>query len=363
MRVVFIHLGEVRADHLWLNIKRHLRLFPGVPVTLIVDNKFHPIEGLEGLIDIFFYERSSLHNEFISKNLVHGEDFRHGFWRYSTERLFAVVAYHSEVPTEKLLHVESDVLLLRGFPFERMELTSTLAWTRYNNVMDVAALVFLPNLESSTWLAGEMIKEMTNSPSHTDMTLLNVIAHNHPNIVRILPSASSKIPSLINKKSFVKSQEVELISHGADFYAGVFDPAAIGMWATGEDPRNNYGITRYLDRGILDSGDSYIDPSGVTLSYDEKDGIILSEGENSIKLWNLHVHSKNLQLFGDHWEEELINIVADLKNNQLHDDFNWRMCLHLLSENINQKTLRPYVLGMPGPAKLKRKLKSLRGHH
>jgi hypothetical protein len=108
------------------------------------------------------------------------------------------------------------------------------------------------------------------------MTSLSSISHRYPNRVKILPATPGELKGNEN---------------------GIFDPAAYGMWLTGQDPRNKWGFLHKF----VSLSDSMSKPE--TFSYQVKrEGRIevVTEGQK-YSLYNLHIHSKKKSLFGTNW--------------------------------------------------------------
>jgi hypothetical protein len=345
--VVFIHLGEARADHLWLNISRHFDLFPSVPVTVIIDSNKHRT-SIDQRATIFFYQRESTRQGMpdIEKQDM---SFRQGFWRYSLERLFAITSFHASFPEKKLLHLESDVILFPNFPWKGLQKQEKLMWNRYNAERDIAALLFIPNLIVSQWLTAELTNLLNENSSYTDMTALSCLARRHPNDVQIFPALSKVVPKLANSVWHGDPKLSDALFNRTVLDDGVFDGAQIGMWLTGQDPRNHYGIIKLHGSGPSISGDSMIDPSAVdyTFSLDGCLKLINKESLESIDVWALHIHSKNLQLFSKAWIKELDRYVELSKNKEPISFFDGRVLLRMAIESIRNMSFLKFILGFP----------------
>jgi hypothetical protein len=279
MELVLVHLGPGRAKHIPYNIKHIQRYFSEYKISLIVTEDAHPSILNLPAIKYFKYERSSEIASSIEK-LKHNGLIRNGFWIYSLERIFALSEWAKLNKTVNFLHIESDVLLMTNFPMRDFEKCKKIAWTRYNQDRDVATFIYSPNYEEIAWVTSELIKLIEINPSLTDMTGLSTISKDHPNRVRILPSAPT-----------------ELVAGES----GIFDPAPFGMWLTGQDPRNNWGFTRKF----ISLHDSISAPEKFHYSASSDGTLTLSDLTNSYFLFNLHVHSKRINLFNKNWIKNL----------------------------------------------------------
>ena len=127
MKIVFVKLGDKPTPYLWLNLQKILRENKLLPVVLIVDKLEDVPNEILQQVEVFFY-KSTPKTDSILDNLTHDIKFRNGFWRYSLERLFSLLEYHSENPNEQLLHIESDVLILKNFPWDTISRGTKLKW-------------------------------------------------------------------------------------------------------------------------------------------------------------------------------------------------------------------------------------------
>ena len=271
--IVFVHLGHAPAPHLWLNIRSIKRNFSLAKITVVVSSGRH-LRHLEKLdVNTFMYSCTAQDENLLS-NLKHNAAFRKGFWRYSLERILALEALHTtRTSIDSILHLESDVLLLPDFPIGQFENISELTWCKFNATHDVSAVLFSPNLQTTAWLANAIREEIRENASLTDMTVLSLIQGKNPDKINYFPSLS--------------------ISE-SKIFDGVFDGAAIGMWLTGRDPRNSYGL---IQRHVLHP-DAQDDPSKYKYVVRPTGKLFATKGLESTQVYNLHIHSKNKFLFG-----------------------------------------------------------------
>jgi hypothetical protein len=275
MELVFVHLGPGKADHLPVNVKHIKKLFPESSITLIITEDGHrSLRNLQG-INYYTYKRIN-NSETTFAQLEHNSNFREGFWIFSLERIFALEEWSAVKLTSNFLHIESDVLLMSDFPLSVIESLDVLAWTRFNDVRDVATFIYSPNHKEIAWVVEEIKKLIVTDRLITDMTSLSHISHRNVDRVKILPSTPSEL------------KEGE---------HGLFDPAAYGMWLTGQDPRNRWGfLHKYVP--LLDSDSK---PENFSYIVKKEGRIEISDVKKSYSLYNLHIHSKRKVLFGQNW--------------------------------------------------------------
>jgi hypothetical protein len=287
LEAIFVHLGTAKAKHLWANIKYLKSQWPEISITFITDSSIHEKKAKDLELNVWIYNPDKQIRDLLG-NSLHNHTFRQGFWNYSILRLFAVMDYSISNPTKILVHLESDISIFPGFPFARLAESKRPGWFKFNENHDVGSIFVLPGFESAIWLREQFIFEISKNFALTDMTLLSVIARNHPQGISYLPVARNVDDSLI-RESVRASLHATDLANEFDGYQGVFDSAPLGMWLLGQDPRNHLGrIIRYKNLP-----ESFIQPQNANFRFSPKvAGPILHDGT---PVFNLHVHSKELR--------------------------------------------------------------------
>ena len=153
-------MGPARAPWVFTNISRHLKLFPNVAILFISDHKSH-LKKAAGLgVETYLY-LPPRETDDLFKSTVHNITFRHDFWRTSVERIIAIQQYQTESNHEKLLHIESDVMLMPNFPWSKVEKLDKLAWLSANSFLDCAAFLYSPSISATEWLVKELKKKLS----------------------------------------------------------------------------------------------------------------------------------------------------------------------------------------------------------
>jgi hypothetical protein len=303
----YVHLGPSLPEHLILSIKRHRGLFPDQKITLIVDHDID-VEGFH-LIDVFKVDSKALEQDlFFEMSQYLDFDFRQNFWKYTFQRFFAINLYHSTVEMNSLLHIESDVIVMPDFPWKAFLNLKNAAWLQVNDLLDVAALVYLPNFQTTQFFVTQLKEYASRDPKINDMVALRKFAKEFPDRHHYLPSRTNS--SNRREAPLVASEERNVLHFG-----GIFDPLMLGLWYFGQDPKNSFGFCkRYVD-----DESHFLSPikSRLLLS-----GNSLQMGD-STNVFSLHIHSKKLSLFGDHWNESLAEGLneASMQSNQI--SFDW----------------------------------------
>jgi hypothetical protein len=284
------------------------------------------------------------------------KELQTGYWRFTVERLIAISSYHDVFSDEKILHVEADVLLMPNFPFASIDSLATAAWIGYGKQADIASILYSPNYETTKQLRDLILKEISLG-NLIDMEILYKVRH--LTNVLLLPVSNSNQAMLGSLRSRHYSGSIASLEN-QEIFQGLFDSASIGIWLTGQDPRNRFGFTKVRTMEIINNGAVQIDPSQGTYSLDEAGCLYFhSEDKNRIPIYNLHIHSKETKLFSPNWDRHLREYVELVGNQPRFVKFDALMLLRLIALNAKQKTLIRFFLNMPLLMRLRQKTLNL----
>lgn len=354
MKILFVHLGGNPPSYLVENLLSFRARFPHLDLRLILSEGSRVPKQLRS-ISVYF--DNSNQRDHLFANSRHDPKFRNQFWRRSIERILAVCEYQMQNADSQVLHIESDILVLPGFPFEKLTEIKSVAWQNYNDDRDVASILFLPNKNLSSWLYDKLVDHVLNNYTATDMTSLREIRRNHPDQCLIIPCLSEGINSAVNQGYL----SAHLNSVNPVLMKGIFDSAQIGMWLTGMDPRNTYGVLRIHDRTILDNAEAPLDPSRLNYSIDAQGNLYaILESNYEVPIFSLHIHSKRLQLFKSDYIEELTGFVK-LANSQKQAirRFEIFVLFKLFYNSLISGNLISFLLGIPFVYKVRRKIRKV----
>ena len=336
---VFIQLGEELPSHLFPNLALVHQMFPLSRINLVTSRKVDIGNEISKFVSQTEYESNPTLNklfELKSRN----RSFRNGFWRYSLERLFAIADLHEKRPDKSFLHVESDVLLLPGFPLQNFTRLKKIGWMSVDPEKDIASLMYFPDVAGSQSFLDDLLEFMTNTESPTDMKALNHLRLQNPDKYCLLPTSNQDLPEL--HASFSRESAVESI-----FGNGIFDAAGIGMWLTGFDPRNNYGFTKYFATEDLRNARFFVDPSAYTLEITQDGRLFYKTGSANIQVYNLHIHSKSLSIFSVSWIKEISRLTGLSNRGKPRQEFLLRVLLGLIRSNYREGTLLAFLFYSP----------------
>jgi hypothetical protein len=202
-----------------------------------------------------------------------------------------------------------------NFPWGIFNSNEDLAWMSANPQLDCAALLFSPNAKASQALGKAIKEQLRINQRTTDMSALAEIRKAGVIKVELLPSTTPEIADAKLRNSGSRFAELEI---GRKKYGGVFDVLNMGMWLTGENPRNRGGhVVRYkhfYDQDNFFSRDSF-----------QMQNHVLHVGRQpSALLFSLHVHSKDLKLFGRRWDLNLDRRVRAAQSERNAKSFSFR---------------------------------------
>lgn len=286
---VYVHLGPNLPEHLKFNLNRHQRLFPEQELVLITshDQDFQLADGIYQFrvnCDELKLELFSAMGQRLDFN------FRNGFWKYTLQRFFAIGEFHKLKPNRAVTHIESDVLVMPNFPWNKLNELRKLAWLKVNSELDVAAIVHFPSFDITKRLLSEIEICALQNPGTNDMLALHESARKLNNFHQYLPSITKENTN--QDAQFGHSEKKSL-----EYFGGIFDPLNLGLWYFGQDPKNSFGLRMRYE------GDPSHDlrPGQTNLNFVNNS---LVDGNGTL-IFSLHVHSKFLPLFGHNWEAAL----------------------------------------------------------
>jgi len=299
-----VHLGTAKAPWVFSNLLRHTSVFPSIPLVFISDNDKHIMKAKRLGIDTFRYVVDSDNDSYFYGS-EHNRNFRTNFWRTSVERIFALSQFHDLNPSISLLHFESDVMLLPSFPWNQFDTLQKLAWGNTTSQLDCAAILFSPLSSQTKWLCEQLKLRISVDGLSTDMKALREIRELNSKEIFLLPSST---PEISNLSYSGQKKEISTAIKYSEQFEGIFDFTEMGMWLTGENPRNLGGkVIRYK---------VFYDENVISFSPDFflfQNGELLVGGDHKTLLHNLHVHSKNRNLLSVRWDKELRNLVQSSK--------------------------------------------------
>jgi hypothetical protein len=279
MEIILISLGNFQ-EYLLDNVDQLLKF--NNQVSVIIDKEFnHYLEKYHqnSKIKIIFSEEFDLTD--FEKNNKLDNHFRNGFWKLTSKRLFVLYQYLKKYNLSNVIHLENDVLfyengkeLMKKLKLDKLYLTLDSP----NRV--IPGIIYIPNY---TYLSDLIL----NYQYHlNDMMNMTLFYYRNQNNIETFP--------LMGKNESYNYED--LFTKNFNQFYGIFDGAAIGQYLGGIDPRNKSGdTTGFINETCKIKYNHYKfiwkrNQDNLNLPY------IVIDGE-VFKIYNLHIHSKNLKKF------------------------------------------------------------------
>jgi hypothetical protein len=291
LEIALVYLGQNKLPRYVLDNISYLKLnFPEHSILLISDNE----EGLDlaKALGISTFKCPDYKGYISGSYFSSGQDleFRNGFWFLTFARFFALRDYVVSSNVGNVLHLESDVLLLKTFPFEKLENIEGLGFPIVNPGYAAASSLFIKDAASIQILCDITKELLLVNPLLTDMDILGSIELNETGKVTYLPSSMSTDS---NFQSWVPTLIRQQMSARVEDFDGLFDGMTWGQFLTGEDPRNHYGF-----RPIYRIQNHHsINMQQFTFKLENGCLTVVDKGGQEATLHSLHIHSKDRRYF------------------------------------------------------------------
>jgi hypothetical protein len=234
--------------------------------------------------------------------------FRNGFWSSTTNRFYAMLAFHQSHSDQSILQVESDVIIFPGFPmamFDQIE--QKLAFPMSSPDTGLASTLWVKNLSGSKLLTDFTDKQLEIDSNVTDTEILGRLSKSHPGDVLVLRSGPSSASAYRDSQA-TNRQTLQGDLHSINDF-GIFDASTLGIHLCGSDPRNTFGKSFVFDP----LPHHYLHVKKLKISVVEE-RLVASVGEEHRDIYSLHNHSKNRAFFDSDFNRKL---GKDLKKRDL----------------------------------------------
>lgn len=275
MNVILVSTG-VFQDYIIYNIKQ-LLYFHYTIIIITEKEYFNKLNEFENNENIKLIDSNDLYTEFdIHSNL--DKSFRDGFWHNCSKRLFLVYTCMKNLSLENCIHLENDVLLY--YDFSNYKFDNKVYLTLDSNSRCIPSIIYIPSYNLITNLINNY------NYSKNDMENMNLFYHNNKDSCITLPII----------KYNEKYDKIDIYNENYEKFKGIFDGAAIGQYLGGVDPRNIEGdTTGFINETCVVKYNHYQftwikNEDGYKMPY------VIIDNE-TIPIFNLHIHSKNLSKF------------------------------------------------------------------
>jgi hypothetical protein len=268
--LVWVELGRKPAKYLINNLKLHNELFPNTKKFLIMNRKYH-----ESLIDVdievIFIENLPSRNEIDD---FQGQDktwngLQKEYWTNTTARFFALNSFMKDKGINKIVHLESDCVLLSSVAINKYFATDGWGMRVAKQFRAYGcASVLLVNQRSELEKFLDFTRAKWSIEGYTDMNALGDYVN------------ESDQSSFLYSGNPIEPNCEE-----------IFDGVTIGRFFLGGDARNSRWP--FSARGTVDQAEEAFNPSKYQLSRNNQQIDLIHNSEN-LHLQNIHIHSKRI---------------------------------------------------------------------
>jgi hypothetical protein len=266
--ITFVHVGRARLpDHTYDAINQAKLWNPKSPI-IVISSQEVKFSGV-------YYINCNLLNKtpewsIFERNTKLDNNFRDGFWRGTTERIFALHSWMKQYEIKSLFHLENDNLLYCNIDKDLIEY--------FKNPMTIASMgsrgEHLLNfmLCTSEKLLEKFCNFLNTRTTGNEMNFIYSFWENNQNDIKIFPYRPDD-----NTTNYL------------------IDAAPVGQFLGGPDPRNINKPEGSINFGFINENADFKVPD-----YHNKE--IIENGKkvyylNNKRLYNLHIHCKNLKYF------------------------------------------------------------------
>lgn len=284
VNIVLVSLDNYQ-EYIWNNIKQ-LIMLGHKNIYVITEekffDKFHPFKNIIKLIS-----SSELKDEYNFRKISTLNPYeRGGFWLLASFRLFYVYYLMKKFDLKNVIHLENDVPVYYNCDVLLEKLDKTKVYIPFDTyTRNIASIMYIPN--------SEIFKEILDK-YHPDLNDMENFS-----LIRLQTDKIDNFPIFIDEEN-VEDKQINYVCRNFSKFGGfIFDAAAMGQYLGGVDPRNIPGDTRgFINETCIVKYNNYkfnwkrvIDNNFIM----SKPYLIV--GEKEYPIFNLHIHSKNLDKF------------------------------------------------------------------
>ena len=266
MIIIFVCIGNFQ-EYILDNIK-NLYLHDNKNIHVITEKDF--FKNFNIFPEIKLIDKDDLDDFNFNNKSNLDKNFRNGFWHLCSLRLFYLYSYIEKHNIYNCIHIENDVLLYYNldnilFNSDKLCVPFDCEWRV------IPSVIYIPSPNNLKYI-------LDNYDS--DKNDMDNLAKHSENIIERLPIFND-----INN----------VLSKNFNSYNIIFDAAAIGQYLGGVDERNIGGDTRgFVNETCLIKYNNY---SFYWKKINNLYYPFININNELIQIFNLHIHSKKLNLF------------------------------------------------------------------
>jgi len=223
--------------------------------------------AIETLNDSYnFYSRTNL-----------DKGFRNGFWSLTSLRFFYIYEFMKKYDVKDVIHLENDVLIYYNCNEILNFFDKNYIYLPFDTFKrNIASIMFIPSCD--------IFKNILDNYdfSKNDMENFSIIK-NKTGLIKTLP---------IFPKINTTNEEINFVSENFKDFNLIFDAAAMGQYLGGIDPKNDSSNTiGFVNETCVIKYNIY------NFIWENNDNIkkpFIVINNKKYKIFNLHIHSKNL---------------------------------------------------------------------
>lgn len=288
IKIVLVYLGQI-PEYVFKNALYLTSTFPDIE-TYVVSDSISEIQNLESLGVKGFLMRTPSPTWRRLENLnAHDRGFRQNFWFKTVARFIPLLEFMEYFPNTPILHIEADVWISPNFPISKIELLGDkISYPLKSSSEGIASTLYIGSVIRIRELLQYCETSFERDNLSTDVSILGGFWNTDKEVFYNLPTGLKDVDFY---QTWVSGDLRDLLSSNLDFFQGLFDASTLGIWYTGEDPRNAFGW-----RALFKEQNHPIRPSGWKLFF-ANDRLFLSKDGTQVEVFSLHIHSKDLRFF------------------------------------------------------------------
>lgn len=282
MNVVLVCINNFQ-DYILTNISQLIKLKHDNIYVITNPDFFQKFDDFKTKITLISVNELNESYNYEEKNTLSDKHFRNGFYCLTSLRLFYIYEFMNKYSISNVIHLENDVLIYYNCDENLKNIIDDnylyLPFDTYKR--NVCSIMYIPNKNIYKQILDNYdfnISDMFNFSLIKEKT--NLIKH---------------FPIFIQNENLTEEQN--FVSTNSNLFPFIFDGAAIGQYLGGIDPRNDPSYTiGFVNETCVINYSKY----KVWVQYNDnektkKPFIIIND--IVVPIFNLHIHSKNLQNF------------------------------------------------------------------
>lgn len=301
MNLVFIHVGQKNADYVEHSINQAIIFNSTVDFFLISTEELYSrikdkIYKKINFVDYSKLKKSSEHVKFLSNTKL-DKCWNEGFWLYTTERFFYLENFCKLYKLNNIFHLENDVMIYLDLK-EKLDVfhNNYQIGLTFETDRCIPGFVYFKDYSYLSLITNFIYKKnrFFFQKKLNDMELLSLFFKKNKkekNNINILPTTIREITNLKNIKKVVNLK----LDNNYELFNGIFDAAYFGLNLDGFDKTGVFKNKNIDHKDWIKN--SIIDIEKFQINFETINNLkvpYIKFNERKIKIFNLHIHSKNL---------------------------------------------------------------------